>query len=312
MNQKLKEIVSRVKIIYELAGNGDLNFTSLDPISEAKEGSLSWITSNHSAAESIIRNTKASVIICDKNLPLNEDLFSTKCFIIVDKPRLFFLRIVNLLYGNDPPKGQFIHPSAIIHTEAEIGENVFIGEFCIINKCKIGDGSVIKSFSKIHDNVFIGKNVTIHEHCNIGGQGFGFELNEENIPEHILHIGKVEIGDNVEIFPFCNVDKATLSVTKIGLNTKIDHYCHIGHNTTVGINSLITANTTLCGGSRVGNNTFIGVGTIIRDPVLVGNNVFIGMGSIVTKNIPDGEKWAGNPARPLDELKELNKKLNKL
>jgi len=154
--------------------------------------------------------------------------------------------------------------------------------------------------------------VIIYDHCNIGGQGFGFELNENDVQENMLHIGRVEIGDDVEIFPFCNVDKATLSVTKIGNNSKIDHYCHIGHNTSIGMNSLITAKSTLCGGSGVGDNTFIGVGTIIRDGLFVGNNAFVGIGSVVTKNISDGEKWAGNPARPLDELKQINIKLKNL
>lgn len=312
MEYKVKDILSVLPKNYELLGNEDLKFTSIDPIFEAKEGSLSWIRSNLLNAEIIYRNSKASIIICDKKINISSDLHFSNCIIRVDKPEIAFLKIVKHLYGDCSIKNSFFHPSAIIHPEAEIGENVYIGEFCVIQRCKIGTGTIIESYSKIHDNVFIGENVIIYDHCNIGGQGFGFELNEQNVQENMLHIGRVVIGDNVEIFPFCNVDKATLSNTEIGKNTKIDHYCHIGHNTSIGTNSLITAKTTLCGGSGVGDNVYIGVGTIIRDSLFVGNDAFVGIGSLVTKNIPHGEKWAGNPARPVDELKKLNLKLKSL
>jgi UDP-3-O-[3-hydroxymyristoyl] glucosamine N-acyltransferase len=312
VRHKIKEILSILPKNYEIIGNRDLMFNSIDSIFEAKEGSLSWIRSDVPNIETLVNSTKATVIVCDKSVHINEDLFSSKCFLRVEKPELAFLKIVKHLYRNDSGRVQFFHPTALIHPEAVIGPNVYIGEYCVIKKCTVGQGSVIESYSKIYDNVNIGENVKIYDHCNIGGQGFGFELNESNVQENMLHIGRVDIGNNVEIFPFCNVDRATLSVTKIGNNTKIDHYCHIGHNTNIGMNTLITAKTTLCGGSMVGDNTFIGVGTIVRDKILVGNNVFIGMGSIVTKNIPDGEIWAGNPARPIDELKRLNNKLKNL
>ena len=48
---------------------------------------------------------------------------------------------------------------------------------------------------------------------------------------------------------------------------------------------------------KIGDNCFIGAKTIICNSVQIGNNVIIGAGSVVTKNIPDNEIWAGNPAR---------------
>ena len=47
---------------------------------------------------------------------------------------------------------------------------------------------------------------------------------------------------------------------------------------------------------------FIGTGTIITKPVTIGFNSVIGAGSIVTKNIPDNEIWAGNPARYIKSI----------
>ena len=47
----------------------------------------------------------------------------------------------------------------------------------------------------------------------------------------------------------------------------------------------------------IGDYSFIGTGTIISKDVRIGRNVIVGAGSVVTKDIPDNEIWAGNPAR---------------
>lgn len=48
---------------------------------------------------------------------------------------------------------------------------------------------------------------------------------------------------------------------------------------------------------HIGKNVFIGINTIIANAVNIGDGAVIGAGSIVTKDIPAGEVWAGNPAR---------------
>ncbi len=68
----------------------------------------------------------------------------------------------------------------------------------------------------------------------------------------------------------------------------------------------------LCGGSKIGNSSWIGVGSIVKEKVVVGNNVVVGLGSIITKDIPDGETWAGGPARPFDEFKKIQTAIKNL
>ena len=62
-----------------------------------------------------------------------------------------------------------------------------------------------------------------------------------------------------EIYPFANVDRGTLGKVRIGRGTKIDHYVHVGHNCTVGQNTIVTAGVVMCGGSHIGDNVWIGV-----------------------------------------------------
>jgi UDP-3-O-[3-hydroxymyristoyl] glucosamine N-acyltransferase len=283
---------------YEVFGKKAATFDSVDSVFDAKPNSLSWINSSLKNIDLILSNCSASVIICDSQTKPFFRKLKNITFIVVQNPAVAFLRIVKYLYKSDIVRDKtFIHPSAIVDLDANLGVNVYVGPFAQIGKCKIGDNSIVESYTKIGDDVEIGSHVLISEHCNIGGQGFGHIKNEKGILENMLHIGKVVIEDYVEIFPYSNVDRATLSTTLIKQHSKIDHYCHIGHNASVGEHTVITAKVVLCGGSSVGNYSWIGVGSIIKDKVMIGNQVVLGMGSCVTKNVPDNEIWFGSPAK---------------
>lgn len=309
---ELGDIEKFLPLNYTIVGNRNVRFNSVDSLFEAKENSLTWIRGSLANANTIVNSCLSSVIICDENLELTDTLLEEKAFIIAENPAITFLRVVKSLYRKNYDIAPSVHPTAIVNSYARFGQNVLIGAYCVIGNCTIGDNTRIETFAKIHDNVTIGKNVLISEYCNVGGQGFGHIKNEHGELENMLHIGQVIIEDNVEIFPYTNIDRATLSSTIVKKNSKIDHYCHIGHNTSVGENTIITAKVVLCGGSSVGNFSWIGVGSIIRDSLIVGNEVVVGMGSIVTKSIPSNGVWAGNPARPIDELKEQFRKINDL
>lgn len=294
----LNKLKNCFTIDYQIVGNLNAEFDNVDSIFDARENSLTWVSSSLKSVDTILKNCPSSVIICDKDIHINPENLRQKAFIIVETPAIAFLRLVKCLYQKENILNEtYIHPTAIVDPEAKLGRAIYVGPYSQIGKCEIGDNSRIESYSKINSNVQIGSNVLISEFCNIGGQGFGHIKNEHGELENMLHIGKVIIEDNVEIFPYCNVDRATLSSTTIKKNCKIDHYCHIGHNTSVGENTVITAKVVLCGGSRIGDYSWVGVGSIIKDKISVGNQVILGMGSCVTKDIPDNEIWFGSPAK---------------
>lgn len=113
---------------------------------------------------------------------------------------------------------------------------------------------------------------------------------------------------------------------------KIGKHCHIGANVTIdnwradlteiGDNCIITMNTVLLthgrtrnekgvyhsqvGKLKIGNNVFIGANSVITRPLTIGDNVTIGAGSIVTKDIPSNCVVAGNPARIIRMLSDVN------
>jgi UDP-3-O-[3-hydroxymyristoyl] glucosamine N-acyltransferase len=150
---------------------------------------------------------------------------------------------------------------------------------------------------KVPDWVKLGKNVTLHEGV-LFTQGFGFARDEKAEWLHIPHIGGVEIGDNVEVFPYTTINRGTKDNTIIEAGTKIDHHCHIGHNTRTGKNCIICAGVVLCGSCTIGDNVWIGVHSTILNGVKVASDTYIGNQSNVVEDITErGKLYYGNPAR---------------
>ncbi len=300
----LKDILDRLSCDFDVIGSqtDGAGFCSIfEPIFQG----ISWVRAKDEALVHLLTNNPVAIVFChevDREIVVG----LKQTLILVDNPQLVFSRIVSFfsVEGKISPQ---IHPSAIISPRALIGREVSIGPFVEIGDCEIGDYVVIKSHSKIHSRVKIGHNVLISEYCNIGGEGFGFIKNERNQFENQPHIGSVVIENDVSIFPYTNIDRGTFGTTRIGSGTKIDHFCHIGHNSKIGENNLITPNVTTLGGVIIGDECMLGCGTQIRESIKIGNKVTIGMSSTVTKNVPNGETWLGSPAVEYSEFKRRAK-----
>lgn len=303
---KLEDLLKIFPFEIEIEGKCEgIYFSKASSILEADSESIVWISSSKINKVELARNTLARIIICDKSIEIPEDLLLDKCFIKADNPRFCFLKVINSFF-----KKHFeysIHPTSVIHPEAQIHKDVYIGPFTYIGKSVIGSNVIIYGSTFIYDNVQIGDNVIIHSGVNIGGDGFGFERAEDKRLVKFEHIGGVNIESDVEICSGCSVAQGTLSCTKIGMGTKLDQMVHIAHNVIIGKHCCITAGVIFSGSVKVGDFSWIGPNTSMKEGVNIGNNVFVGVGSVLTKDIPDNEVWAGNPAMPIDDLKKILK-----
>ncbi|MCA3237630.1 MAG: UDP-3-O-(3-hydroxymyristoyl)glucosamine N-acyltransferase [Curvibacter sp.] len=307
----LQSILSNIGCDYQVRGSRDNFATNFCSLFEARSDSVCWMRARGGEALEIIKATPSSILICGE-IDVPDRFLQKKTLILVENPHVAYLRLLRNMFSHQYRVEPGIHASAVVSPNAAIGANVSIGPFVTVGACTIGDNCVIKSHAVIHDRALIGSNVLISEHCNIGGEGFGYIKNEQNELENMLHVGSVVLEDDVAIFPYTNIDRSTLGQTRVGRGTKIDHYCHIGHNSKIGSNSIITPNVTLLGGARIGNECMVGCGSALRDGVVVGDRVTIGMASVVTKDIPDNETWVGSPARPIDDFKLLQMRLSEL
>jgi UDP-3-O-[3-hydroxymyristoyl] glucosamine N-acyltransferase len=307
----LNFLVDRPEVLsYRDTLHSAIALSSITDLANASEGSMVWVASSNPNALEIIRATKATYVICGENIDLNAD-FEKKIVIQVKNPRLFFIKILSE-FLELVPKVSSIHPTAVIDPECIIGENVSIGANAVIGKCEIGDDTIIGANVTIYDRCIIKNRVKINSGTVIGADGFGYQKLEDGTLLKFPHIGSILIEDDVEIGANTCIDRATLGVTHLKKGAKIDNLVHIAHNVVVGENSAVIALAMVGGSTRIGDNSWIAPSVALRDGLVIGAGSTVGMGAVVTKNIPDGETWTGNPAKNLTEFLELQKKLKSL
>lgn len=271
---------------------------------------------------------KAPIIVAHKSLPLPQD---AHCALFqAGSIQLGMAAILPLFDGkmNRFNQETKIHPTAIIHPTAHLGKNVGVGPYTVIGEhTKIGDGctigahTVIESFAEIgdhtllHPQVFVGAHCTlgshceIHPHTTIGSDGFAFAMTKEGTHKKIPQIGRVIIGNNVELGANCAIDRAALTETRIGHGTKMDNFCHVAHNVVIGNNCVMAAGFKVAGSTTIGNNCMFGGETAVSDHITVCDRVIIAGRGAVTFSITEPGQYGGHPIEPLkDSLRTLTNK----
>jgi UDP-3-O-[3-hydroxymyristoyl] glucosamine N-acyltransferase len=165
----------------------------------------------------------------------------------------------------------------------------------------------------IYDNCDVGRGCILHSGCVIGADGFGYVF-ERNRYEKFPQVGRVEIGDFVEIGANSCVDRAALGVTHIGEGTKIDNMVHVGHNCRIGRHVVVAAQTGFSGGVSVEDYAVIGGQVGIGDKARIESRAVLGSGCgvLTSKIVRSGETVWGTPARPLRQHLEQLASLSRL
>jgi UDP-3-O-[3-hydroxymyristoyl] glucosamine N-acyltransferase len=280
----------------ELIGDSNILINSVASLESAHQNSISFF--NNLRYSDLLRTTKAAVVIVNK-----ESLsFRAGVSIVVDNPYLYFAKVSQLLNPSKSLKKE-VHKSAIIHPSCKLGQDIYIGPNVVIDEnVSIDDGvvihagsmiesdSVIGKASVIHPNVVIktnsviGKNCTLYAGCVIGSDGFGYAKDDSKwlaIPQ----IGRVILGDNVDIGSNSTIDRGALDDTIVSSGVKIDNLVQIGHNCMIGENTIIAGCVGIAGSAKIGKNCAIGGAAMILGHLSITDNVTISPGSMITRSI---------------------------
>ncbi|MBU0516562.1 MAG: hypothetical protein KJ621_17535 [Proteobacteria bacterium] len=289
----LKDIEPFLGPGYRIDGPVDnLFFSNVRPIHQADSESLVWVKPGWADAQVAAEQTAARVVICDDSIRRTPAL-GDKCLLRVAGPRLAFVRIVAALFAPGREWGR--HPSAAIHSEAEVHPETWIGPGVVVGRARIGRGSVLEANCVIHDQTDIGEGVTIGAGAVIGADGFGYEQNASGRWEKFPHLGGVVVHDAVDIGALTCIVRGTLGNTEVGSRTKIDAHVLVGHNAQIEEDVMITAGSVIGGSSRIAKGSWISPGAVVLNKRIIGDEASVGPGTVVTEDLAPGAKLVARP-----------------
>ena len=306
-------------------GDGERDLDRAGTIESAGASELAFV-SNRKAAKQAEFSAAGCLIV-----PLEHENTPPRTVIRVPDPRTAFARAVSRLHPSAPVVPG-IHPSAIVAPDARIGLGVAIGPMAVVGEgscvgagsvigggCSIGrrvtlgERCIVHANVTVYDDVDIGNGVILHSGCVLGADGFGFVL-QGDCYQKFPQIGRVSVGDNVEIGANACVDRAALGVTWIGEGAKLDNMVHVAHNCRIGRHVVVAAQTGFSGGVVVEDYAVIGGQVGIGDKARIESRAVLGSGCgvLTSKIVRAGQVVWGTPARPLKEHLELLANLGRL
>jgi UDP-3-O-[3-hydroxymyristoyl] glucosamine N-acyltransferase len=326
-----------VKQLAEIVG-GELEGDAARPVEgaaslvEATELDASFLAD--AKLEGSLATTKAACVLLEPSKkPAREALGADARWaaVYVADPKRAFSRVLEHFAAQASPKlPTGYHPTAVISPYARIGKDVHVGPHAVVEAgAVIGDGTRISAQVYVGHNTTTGKKcllypqVVVRERCSlgdrvivhsgavIGGDGFGYLSGPEGHVK-IPQIGRVEIGDDVEIGSNTTVDRATTGVTRIGRGTKIDNLSQIAHNVQIGEHCMIVSQVGVSGSCELGKFVVLGGQVGLADHLKLGDGVQVGAQSGLMADVEAGTIVFGSPARPIREAFKLTALLGKL
>lgn len=292
-----------------LIGSPDRRVHSVASLKSARADDLAYFNGSRRGADP--KTCLAGVILCRSQ---DADLMPPQAtLILVSNPQLAFIEIVETLL---PPKVAYQgrDPSAIIHPTAQLDDDVVVGPWVVIGaQCHIAAGAMIGAGTILGQNVSIGAQshlvarVTVLDDCQIGARcviapgvvigsdGFGL-VNDQGRWRRVPQLGRVIIGDDVDIGANTTIDRGTLDDTIIADGVKLDNLIQIAHNVEIGAHSAIAGCAGLAGSSIVGKHCTLGGGVGLAGHLTLADGVHITGMSMVTRSIHQpGVYSAGTP-----------------
>lgn len=294
----------------ELHGDGEIVITGVASMHSAQAGQVTFIV-NPRYREQLTTCQASAVVMTEADLP-----YAKSAALVVKDPYLTYARMAQIL-DTTPQPATNIAPSAVIDASAtlgknvsiganaviesgvELGDNVVIGAGCFVGKkTKIGSGSRLWANVSIYHEIEIGTDCLIQSGTVIGADGFGYANDRGNWIK-IPQLGRVIIGNKVEIGACTTIDRGALDDTIIGNGVIIDNQCQIAHNVVIGDNTAVAGGVIMAGSLKIGRYCMIGGASVINGHMEICDKVNItGMGMVMRPITEPGVYSSGIPLQP--------------
>lgn len=278
------------------------DITGMSYIGAPRSNTAMFITKKVEHLLVALENVSHCLVFAEEGIVVSNALNEKHAFHFSTKPQLEYARFATAfaeerfleekkLEFRLMPGGYYASSDITLPEDAYIEPGCVIGPDVMIGKdARILAGSVIRRST-------IGDSFLSNEYAVVGANGFTMAEDEEGNKFRIPTLGRVIIGDNVEIGAHDNISCGSGGDTVIEDNVKIDALVHLGHDAHLHKNVEITAGGIIGGFDDLRDHAYIGINAVLRNRISVGDNAIIGMGATVTKSVEANTTVAGNPAK---------------
>jgi UDP-3-O-[3-hydroxymyristoyl] glucosamine N-acyltransferase len=279
--------------------------TGVGTLQRAQPGELSFL-SNPTYRRYLATTGASAVILCDKD--------AADCptsALVSENPYLSYAKAAAALFprkaftpGIDATavvgRSSSIHSSAWIGPGVVIGEGVtvesgvYLGPGCVVeDNCRISaESRLVANVTLCHDT-HLGRRCLIHPGAVLGADGFGL-ANEDGKWIKVPQLGRVRVGDDVEIGANTTVDRGALEDTILHDGVKLDNLIQIAHNVEIGRNTAMAGCSAVAGSTKIGSNCTIGGQTGLVGHLTIGDNVHFSAATLVTRSFTEAGYYSGN------------------
>ena len=307
-----------------LDGDGSVRISHVATLGSAQPGAIAFLANPKYASQ--LGDTRASaVIVSPADAP-----GTTLPKLVSPRPYLTYARVAALLH---PARAQTpgVHPSAVVDREATLGEGVTIGPHATVAAgatladgvsigpgCAIGPDVSIGARSRldarvvVYERCAIGEDALVYAGAVIGADGFGLAADGDRwlrVPQ----IGRVVIGDRVEVGANTTIDRGAIDDTVIEDDVKLDNLIQIGHNCVIGAGTAIAACVGIAGSTRIGRRCRIGGAANISGHLSIPDGTTLGGATTVLSSIDEPGAYSGAwPVQPYADWRRTAARLRRI
>lgn len=301
VKKTLRELAEKINA--KIVGDAECEITSIATIQNAKSGQLTFLHSPQ--YQRYLPTTKASAVIVSKDC---SDVCKANLLITDDPYYAYAILAREFETMTRLPSG--IHSTAIIGKNCQIDKSVSIGAYVVVgdgvtigantqiypgsiigDHCHIGSDCLFWANVTLYCNMQIGHRVILHSGCVIGADGFGLAPHGgtwHKIPQ----LGRVILGDDVEVGASTTIDRGALEDTVIGKGVKLDNQIQIGHNVKIGEHSILAGASGIAGSTTIGKGCIFGANVGVTGHITVADKTILGARASVSKSITEPGVYA--------------------